>query len=878
MKSAHILLSVLGAAIASSATASATDWNKPAADPAGVVTRMDENGYVARAVTASRTASLVTPPAPTLVPANWHGLGPFGGDIADVAASPQNASIVLAGLAPANGGAGTLFRSTNAGGSWTEVTDLTGQPVYDIEFAPNGDAYVGTLDGVWKSTNAGANWTHENLNIGLNDQVFDVHIDPSNPLRIWCGVADALGNQPVNVMLSIDGGVTWANKTPPLAAPTTCTCIAIDPTNTQKIFCGFGGAFGGGQVWFSPDSGTTWFNRSAGLPNTPVMDIVHDGTRVLVGGGQLFGSQNFGLFASTNDGVTWTPLHNGTWPVLVVQSIAVDPNNANVIFVGTAAQGVFKSIDGGVNWTFGVGGTSALSVLSVRFSPGSSSVIYTGSSSFAVWKSTDGGATFAPSSTGIGALDVFSVAANPLNPNELAICFQGQNNGGVYSSTNAGTTWTPEAVPGVRYNEVKFSPAGVLYAISDGPTGSAPEALYRRTGTTWTNIGPDQGTLFESELYGMVVSANNPGEIIAVGQDFGVAGFEQTIWRTTNGGGMWTKVVEGVANKPFQDVWLVDPAADTTFVATYTDFTGGNAGGLMRSTNGGVAWSPVTNGVPPQFQGYSLSGSSITPGTLYAGNGVFSGGFGVYKSVDSGASWTSTGWAGGAREVLTDASDPLVLYITPVSGTPRVMASTDGGATFNAYDTGLAGAGFARDLQRSATALLLATSTGTYASNLTTGSGFCFGDGSGTACPCGNNSPVGSGAGCLNSFGQGAVLTATGTASVASDSVVLVASGMPASTSALFFQGTSQQGGGTGAVFGDGLRCASGTIVRLKTKTVTNGAAAYPQAGDPSVSVRGQLPAGGGTRHYQTWYRNAAVFCTPSTFNLTNGLTISWTP
>ena len=79
-------------------------------------------------------------------------------------------------------------------------------------------------------------------------------------------------------------------------------------------------------------------------------------------------------------------------------------------------------------------------------------------------------------------------------------------------------------------------------------------------------------------------------------------------------------------------------------------------------------------------------------------------------------------------------------------------------------------------------------------------------------------------------------------------------------------------------MFGDGLRCAAGTIVRLKTKTVVGGTAAYPQAGDPSVSVRGQLPAGGGTRHYQTWYRNAAAFCTPSTFNLTNGVRLTWQP
>jgi hypothetical protein len=43
------------------------------------------------------------------------------------------------------------------------------------------------------------------------------------------------------------------------------------------------------------------------------------------------------------------------------------------------------------------------------------------------------------------------------------------------------------------------------------------------------------------------------------------------------------------------------------------------------------------------------------------------------------------------------------------------------------------------------------------------------------------------------------------------------------------------------------------------------------------VSVKGLVTAPG-VRDYQCWYRNAAAFCTPSTFNLTNGLEITWTP
>ncbi|MBL8862775.1 MAG: hypothetical protein JNK02_12315 [Planctomycetes bacterium] len=154
------------------------------------------------------------------------------------------------------------------------------------------------------------------------------------------------------------------------------------------------------------------------------------------------------------------------------------------------------------------------------------------------------------------------------------------------------------------------------------------------------------------------------------------------------------------------------------------------------------------------------------------------------------------------------------------------------------------------------------------------GTAFCLGDGSAAACPCSNTSTVGSGEGCLNSLGVGGLLTAAGAASLAADSVLLTGSGMP-NSSALYFQGTSQQGGGLGVAFGDGLRCAGGAIIRLGTKSNSAGGSSYPGVGDQPVSVRGLVGAPG-TRTYQIWYRNAAAFCTPSTFNLSNGVEIAW--
>jgi hypothetical protein len=152
---------------------------------------------------------------------------------------------------------------------------------------------------------------------------------------------------------------------------------------------------------------------------------------------------------------------------------------------------------------------------------------------------------------------------------------------------------------------------------------------------------------------------------------------------------------------------------------------------------------------------------------------------------------------------------------------------------------------------------------------------FCFGDGTGTACPCGNAGIAGNG--CAHSLSpNGARLAATGVASISNDTLVLQGTNMP-NSSALYFQGTTRLNGGLGAVFGDGLRCAGGSVTRLGTKTNAAGASSYPVVGDQPVSIKGANVAGN-VRQYQVWFRNAAAFCNAETFNLSNGGEVTWTP
>ena len=159
------------------------------------------------------------------------------------------------------------------------------------------------------------------------------------------------------------------------------------------------------------------------------------------------------------------------------------------------------------------------------------------------------------------------------------------------------------------------------------------------------------------------------------------------------------------------------------------------------------------------------------------------------------------------------------------------------------------------------------------------GTPFCFGDGSGTQCPCANLGDPGSG--CENSKeDQGAVLTSSGNQDP--DTVVLTASRELPTALSVFLQGNNQNP--NGFLFGDGLRCASGSLKRLYIKTASAGVVSAPQGGDQSITQRsaakGDVIPPGGTRYYQVYYRDSdPTFCPAPTgdgFNSTSGVIIVW--
>lgn len=149
---------------------------------------------------------------------------------------------------------------------------------------------------------------------------------------------------------------------------------------------------------------------------------------------------------------------------------------------------------------------------------------------------------------------------------------------------------------------------------------------------------------------------------------------------------------------------------------------------------------------------------------------------------------------------------------------------------------------------------------------------YCTGDGSTFTCPCGNNGTAGRG--CASSVtSSGAALGISGSRHVSNDTAVLAATALPLGAPCLFIQGTAP----AAISFGDGYLCAGGSLIRLGVKFAVGSTANYP-SGSLSTSVQGGIPAIGGNRYYQVWYRDSAAFCTPSTFNLTNGLQVVWMP
>jgi hypothetical protein len=261
-----------------------------------------------------------------------------------------------------------------------------------------------------------------------------------------------------------------------------------------------------------------------------------------------------------------------------------------------------------------------------------------------------------------------------------------------------------------------------------------------------------------------------------------------------------------------------------------------------------------------------------------------------YRYVASGSGVLTVSTLGSDDERFPDAGEDTLLSLH--SGCPATPANTiacNDTAPANGLDTGALVDAAVRTTVTAGQSILIRVARnggGTPDSNFPVhlsvsfspvDFSVCDGDGSGAPCPCAN---VGAnGHGCAASHASvGALLAFSGVADVGHDTVQLVGTSLPASGTGLYIQGTIAAAAGNGTAFGDGLRCAAGTVRRLGVRASTGGASSFGFDDAAHVSIAGAVPPAGGMRIYQLWYRDAAPYCTSALFNLSNGLSITWGP
>lgn len=448
---------------------------------------------------------------------------------------------------------------------------------------------------------------------------------------------------------------------------------------------------------------------------------------------------------------------------------------------------------------------------------------------------------------------------------------------GLYAAGSFLTAGGSSASSVARWDGASWSPLGSgvgtsvdALAVYDDGSGAALYAggylsiaggvsvnnIARWDGAAWSSLGA--GTSHRVRALAVFDDGNGPA--LYAGGHFTSAGGAAASYVARWDGSTWTALGAGT-NDAVLALFVFD---DGTGPALYAggDFTAaGGATAYHVARWNGAAWSHVGSGLTgfgsPTVQTFAAYDDGTGVGSALFAAGQFSSAGGA--SVGSIARWDGSSWTGLG----------LGLSLPPSGVSPTACA-------LGVFDDGsgrkpslFAGGNFV------AAAPISSYGIAEWRGCEAVGALECFGDGSGTACPCGNSSAPGSRTGCASSILSGGALRDAGIASLAHDSLSLLGSGMPHTTE-LFLQGTSSVNGGAGVVNGDGLLCVGGSLVRLAVRSRTNGSSSYPAQGEPPVSTAGAVVAPG-TRTYQIVYRDPASSC-GSTFNATNGLRITWTP
>jgi photosystem II stability/assembly factor-like uncharacterized protein len=269
---------------------------------------------------------------------------------------------------------------------------------------------------------------------------------------------------------------------------------------------------------------------------------------------------------------------------------------------------------------------------------------------------------------GVGPINAVAV-----DPTDSLVLYAGSGSGGAVSkSTDGGASWQPAntGLPGSAKSSLAIDPTNhsIVYA------GVNVGGVFKSTngGGNWN---PANTGLLVASVQSITIDPQNPNILSASTSGAPPNG----VFRSVNGGGNWNVMGIGLPNGIINTL-AIDPQSPSTIYA-------GTQFGVYKTTNSGGNWVPMNAGFnPPTPIINAVVINPQNPSEIFVGTG----GFGVWKSVDAGVSWTqvSTGLtSSGINDLVMDPQRPHVLYAATASA--GVFRTRNGGETWTSFGVGL---------------------------------------------------------------------------------------------------------------------------------------------------------------------------------------------